>query len=345
MRFAILAPGKIAQSMAMAVKGLRDGTVQATQNLAEQMGVKPSELELYAVASRSLDKAQAFAEQWGFEKAYGSYEEMLEDDLVDLVYVASPHSHHYQHARMCLEHGKHVLVEKAFTVNAKQAEELIALSREKELLLAEAIWTRYMPSRFMIDEIIASDIIGKPHSLMANLGYPMQGKERLCKPELAGGALLDVGVYPINFAMMVFHGGIVKVQTTAQMSPEGVDWTNSVTLTFRDGEMAVLHSTMLSPTDRLGVIYGEKGYMEVQNINNCEEIRVYDCDHQLRETYQVPAQINGYEYEVLSCMKAIREGKVECDEMSHGETMRVMGLLDDIRAMWGMKYPDAIMCI
>ncbi len=342
MRFAILAPGKIAQSMAVAVRGIRDEKVVDTSDFARKLGVNPKDLELYAVASRSLEKAEDFADQWGFEKAYGSYEEMLEDDLVDLVYVASPHSHHYQHARMCLEHGKHVLVEKAFTVNAKQAEELIAISREKGLLLAEAIWTRYMPSRFMIDEMISSGIIGKPHSLMANLGYPMQGKERLCKPELAGGALLDVGVYPINFAMMVFHSGIVKVQATAQMSPEGVDWTNSVTLTFREGEMAVLHSTMLSPTDRMGIIYGENGYIEVQNINNCEEIRVYDSNHQLRETHKVPAQINGYEYEVLACMKAIQEGKVECEKMSHGETMRVMGLLDDIRAMWGMKYPDTI---
>ncbi len=339
MRFAILAPGKIAQSMAMAVRGIREESVAATSDFAKQLGVNPKELELYAVASRSLDRAKDFAKQWGFEKAYGSYEEMLEDDLVDLVYVASPHSHHYLHARMCLEHGKHVLVEKAFTVNAKQAEELIALSREKGLLLAEAIWTRYMPSRFMIDAIIESGVIGKPVSLMANLGYPMRQKERLCKPELAGGALLDVGVYPINFAMMVFHSGIIKVQSTAQMSPEGVDWTNSVTLTFRDGEMAVLHSTMLSPTDRVGIIYGEKGYMEVQNINNCEEIRVYDVNHNILEAHKVPAQINGYEYEVLACMKAIQDGNVECDDMPHGETMRVMGLLDDIRAMWGMKYP------
>ena len=132
MKFSILAPGGIAHQMAQAVSGLK-------------------EVERYAVASRDLGRAEAFAGQWGFEKAYGSYEEMLQDPQVELVYVATPHSHHYQYAKMCLEHGKHVLVEKAFTVNAAQARELVKLAEEKGLLLAEAIWTRYMPSRKMID--------------------------------------------------------------------------------------------------------------------------------------------------------------------------------------------------
>lgn len=341
MKFAILAPGKIAQSMAQAVTGIQK---QNREYLAEtdwtvHEKVSPSQIELYAVASRNFTRAQEFAKQWGFEKAYGSYEEMLEDKEVELVYVASPHSHHYQHAKMCLEHGKNVLLEKAFTVNAKQAEELIKLAREKGLLLAEAIWTRYMPSRSMLDDIIASGMIGEPFSLTANLGYAMQHKERLQNPELAGGALLDVGVYPINFAMMAFHEEITKVDTSVVMSPAGVDWVNSVTLTFEDGKMAVLHSSMLSPTDRLGVIYGEKGYIEVQNINNCEEIRVFDTEHQMIACHTVPEQINGYEYEVLACMKAMKEGNVECEEMPHSETLRVMRLLDDIRGQWGMEYP------
>lgn len=341
MKFAILAPGKIAQSMAEAAAGIQKMNREYVSEKADivQEKARKTQIELYAVASRNYERAKAFALQWGFEIAYGSYEEMLEDEAVELVYVASPHSHHYQHAKMCLEHGKNVLVEKAFTVNAKQAEELIKLAREKKLLLAEAIWTRYMPSRNMLDDIIARGIIGAPVSLIANLGYAMKHKERLQKPELAGGALLDVGVYPINFAMMIFHKEIEKVDTSVVMSPEGVDWVNSVTLTFEDGKMAVLHSSMLSPTDRLGVIYGEKGYIEVQNINNCEEIRVFDTNHQMLACHKVPEQINGYEYEVLSCMKAMEEGKVECEEMPHSETLRVMRLLDAIREKWGMKYP------
>lgn len=338
MKFAILAPGKIAQSMAEAVAGMKK-TLDLRKTGEEQQTVEKMQLELYAVASRDYNRAKEFAKKWGVEKAYGSYEEMLEDEDVELVYVASPHSHHYCHAKMCLEHGKNVLLEKAFTVNAKQAEELINLAREKELLLAEAIWTRYMPSRKMIDDIIASGMIGEPISLTANLGYAMAQKERLQNPELAGGALLDVGVYPINFALMVFHQEIKKIDTTAVLSPKGVDWLNSVTLVFEDGKMAVLHSSMLSATDRLGIIYGEKGYIEVHNINNCEKICIFDLDHQMIACHKVPEQINGYEYEVLSCMKAIEEGKTECEEMPHSETLRVMKLLDQIRGEWGMKYP------
>lgn len=320
MKFAILGPGGIARSMAAAVKGL-------------------DQVKAYAVASRDYEKAKKFAEEWGFEKAYGSYEEMLSDPEVELVYVATPHSHHYQYAKMCLEYGKHVLVEKAFTVNALQAEELIRISEEKNLLLAEAIWTRYMPSRKMIDDLLADGVIGNVTSLTANLGYPLAQVERMQNPELAGGALLDLGVYPINFALMAFHAQVKEVQASAVMSPKGVDWMNSMTLIFEDGKMAVLHSNMLAQPDREGVINGDKGYMEIQNINNCEEIRIYGLDRKLSARYQVPEQINGYEYEVLSCVKAIREGKCECPEMPHQEILRVMKLMDQVREIWGMTYP------
>ena len=320
MKFAILAPGHIAHSMARAVSEIE-------------------KIERYAVASRDYGRAADFAKQWGFEKAYGSYEELAKDPQVELVYVASPHSHHYEHAKLCLQHGKHVLVEKAFTVNARQAKELIQLSEEKGLLLAEAIWTRYMPSRKMIDELLAEGVLGNVTSLTANLGYILPHVERMQSPELAGGALLDLGVYPINFALMAFHGPVKEVNASAILSPRGVDWMNSITLTFADGKMAVLHSDMLAQTDRQGVISGDKGYLEVQNINNCEEIRVYDLERKLTARYQVPEQINGYEYEVLSCIKAIEEGRTECEEMPHSQTLLVMELLDTIREQWGMVYP------
>lgn len=320
MKFAIFGPGKIAQCMAAAVTPLK-------------------EVERYAVASRDIKRAQDFASEWGFEKAYGSYEEMLADPEVELIYVATPHSHHYEHAKMCLNAGKHVLLEKAFTVNAKQAEELIALAKEKNVLLAEAIWTRYMPSRKMIDDLIESGRIGKVNAVMANLGYELHDIPRMQEPELAGGALLDLGVYPINFAKMVVKKDVKDVISTAVMSPKGIDWTNSITLIFEDDTMAVLHSNMLAGLNRLGAIYGDKGYLEVQNINNAEEIRVYDLDHQLVETIPVPEQINGYEYEVISCIKAIKEGKIECEEMPHEETLWIMCLMDRIRKDWNMVYP------
>lgn len=320
MKFSILAPGNIAGTMAKTISRM-DG------------------IESYAVASRDYGRAKAFAGEWGFEKAYGSYEELVDDPEVGLVYVASPHSHHYQHAKLCLEHGKHVLVEKAFTVNAAQAQELIDISEERGLLLAEAIWTRYMPSRGMVDDLVASGVIGEVTSLTANLGYILPHVERMQKPELAGGALLDLGVYPINFALMAFHGQVERVHASAVLSPSGIDWMNSITLVFEGGKMAVLHSDMLAQTDRQGVISGDKGYLEVQNINNCEEIRVFGLNRKLTARYTVPKQISGYEYEVLACKKAIEVGKTECEEMPHAESLRVMKLLDEVRSQWGMKFP------
>ncbi len=325
MKFAILAAGGIARKMAEAVTGIeKAGTVR---------------IQKYAVASRDLSRAEEFAKEWGFEKAYGSYEELAADPEVELVYVASPHSHHYEHAKLCLEHGKHVLVEKAFTVNAAQAEDLMKLAREKQVLLTEAIWTRYMPSRKMIGDLLESGIIGKVSSMTANLGYPLMDVPRLVQPELAGGALLDLGVYSITMALMLFHEEITDVVSAAVFSPEGVDWMNSITLTFADGKMAVLNSNMTARTDCRAIVNGDEGYMEITEINNPEEIRVFDRDGKLRECFQVPEQINGYEYEVLACIRAIGEGKMECEEMPHSETLRVMRLMDQIRGQWGFRLP------
>ncbi len=322
MRVAILGVGNIAEKMAEAVNGL-DESVQA-----------------YAVASRDLKKAQAFAGKWGFEKAYGSYKEMLDDPQVDLVYVATPHAFHYAHAKMCIEHGKAVLCEKAFTQDAKQAEELIRLAEEKKVLLTEAIWTRYMPSRKMINDLVAAGVIGEVTSLQANLGYVIDHVERMRKPELAGGAVLDLGVYPINFAAMVFDGEIKTICAVGTKLETGVDAQESIVLEFAGGRMAYLYASMLVQSDREGVINGTKGYIEVQNINNCEQIRVFDLDRKMTAVYDVPQQINGYEYEVLSCQKALAEGRIECPEMPHAETLRIMQVMDEVRRQLGVVYPN-----
>lgn len=319
-KFAILATGNIAGSMAAAV-------------------TKLEEVECYAVASRSYDKAEAFARKWGFKKAYGSYEELAEDPEVELVYVASPHSHHYPHARLCLEHGKNVLLEKAFTVNASQAQDLIDLAGKKGLLLAEAFWPRYMPSRKMLDDLIAGGTIGEVQAVTADFGAPLSHVERMWNPALAGGALLDLGVYPINFALQIFKTPVAKIQADAVMSPLGVDYMNGVTLTFEGDKFAVLHSNMLACMRNRGVVYGTKGFIELYEINNPEVIRVFNERKELTAEYPAPAQINGYEYEVLACARAVRNGQTECAEMPHSETMRLMRILDEIRRQWGFVLP------
>ena len=169
---------------------------------------------------------------------------MLDDEEVELVYIATPHSHHFEHARMSLLKGKAVLCEKAFTANARQAEELLNLAKEKELFITEAIWTRYMPLSQTINDLVNGGIIGRPMTLSANLGYPIGNRERLRQPALAGGALLDLGVYALNFASMVFGTDVESVTSTCVKTDTGVDAQNSITLTFKDGKIAVLHSSM-----------------------------------------------------------------------------------------------------
>lgn len=324
MKVAVLGAGNIARSMAAALRGLKE---------------RGEEIEPYAVGARDVSRAEAFAKEQGFEKAYGSYEELVSDPQVDLVYVATPHSHHYEHVRLAVEHGKNVLCEKAFTMNAAQAEELFALAGEKNVLLTEAIWPRYMPSRQMILDLIGSGVIGQVTSLSANLGYPLTHVERMTKPELCGGALLDLGVYPINFACMAFEGEISSVSSSCVKWETGVDAQNSMTLNFADGRMAVLYSSFLVQSDRLGVINGDKGYIEVQNINNPEEIRIFDLNRTCIRTIPVPEQINGYEYEVLACKEALENGWTECPQMPHAETVRMMKLMDSMRKSWGVVYP------
>lgn len=320
MKIGILGAGGIARVMAETVNGME-------------------EAQCYAVAARDLGRAQKFAEEFGVEKAYGSYEEMLQDPQVELVYIATPHSHHYEHVKLCLEHGKHVLCEKAFTANAAQAEEILKMAEEKGLLLTEAIWTRYMPMRKTIDEVVASGIIGKITSLSANLGYVIEQNERIHAPELAGGALLDLTVYPLNFASMVFGDDIVKVDASCVKIDTGVDGQDNVMLTYRDGKMATLYTTIHAQTDRRGMINGSLGYIEIENINNYESMKVYDLDRKVIASYEAPKQITGYEYEVRATIRAIREGKTECEEMPHAETIKMMKLMDRIRSDFGIVFP------
>ena len=296
----------------------------------------------FAVASRDLEKARKFAEKWGIKKAYGSYEEMLSDPGVDLVYVATPHSHHYPHVRLCLEHGKHVLCEKAFTVNAAQARELFRIAKDKRLLLTEAMWTRYLPMRGTINEVLRSGIVGKPWLLTANLGYMISDVERLKEPSLAGGALLDVGVYPLNFAAMVFGNDPVSIQGSAVLSDKGVDRQDSITLRYADGRMAVLNATMMGMSDRRGVIDCDNGMLEIVNINCPQELRVYNRERVLIASYRAPKCITGYEYEVEACIRALDAGGIECPLMPHAETVRMMEWMDGLRAQFGVRYPEEI---
>lgn len=298
------------------------------------------QVECYAVAARSLERAQAFAQKHGFQKAYGSYEALLSDPEVEIVYIATPHSHHFEHMKLCIEYGKPVLCEKAFTMNSRQAAQIKALAEEKQVFVAEAIWTRYMPSRQIINDLLSSGIIGNISTLTANLCYPVTHKERIVVPELAGGALLDVGVYGINFALMHFGTEIERIESSVQMTQSGVDGMESITIFFKSGKMAVITAGIYTRSDRQGIFYGEKGYMVVENINNPQSVSVYDMDDQLIKKVSVPPQISGYEYQVLECIDAVNGGRTQSSSMPLADSVFVMEVMDQIRAQWGLVYPQ-----
>ena len=298
------------------------------------------EIHCYAIASRDYGRAAEYAEMYGFEKAYGSYEEMLRDPNVELVYIATPHSHHFEHMMMCIEHGKHIICEKAFTMNAQQARIVRDAAREKGVYVAEAIWPRYMPSRPMINEVIESGIIGRVNTLTANLSYKIDHVERIWNPALAGGALLDIGVYGINFAIMHFGWDVERVESSVRITETGVDGMETITAFYPDGRMAVLTHSIYARSDRKGIIHGDKGYIVVENINNPGSISVYDTEDKLLAHYDVPEQVNGYEYEFMEAVRCISEGKLESDSMPMEDTIFMMEVMDSLRKSWGMVYPQ-----
>lgn len=315
MNIGILGAGRIAITMANTVNGMEG-------------------VNLYAVASRQLGRAEVFAKEYGVEKAYGSYEEMVKDEKVDLVYIATPHSHHLEHIKLAADHGKAILCEKAFTMNAKEAVEAYAYAKERGVLLTEAMWVRYMPMTKTLQDLVASKRIGDVVGLTVNLGYSIIQKERIFLPELGGGALLDLGVYTLNFATTVLGDNVQVVDSTVVMHETGVDRQEFVNLTCENGAMAGLYNTAQTITDRKGVIYGTKGYIVVDNINNYEAFHIYNQQHELEETIERPKQITGFEYQVNACLRAISEGKLECEEMPHEHSIKIMQIVDEIRSKW-----------
>lgn len=295
--------------------------------------------EAYAVGSRRAETAQDFARRWNIGRAYGSYAELIADDDVDLIYVATPHSHHYEVTRDALLAGKPCLVEKAFMANARQTEEILALAHRQRVFVAEAIWTRYQPAVDMVRRIVAEGRIGQPRLVTATLGYSMGNKERIMRPDLCGGALLDLGVYALNFVRMFCDADIVSIDGQCVKSETGMDLTNAITMVLSDGVLANVQSSAACVGDNIGVIAGTTGNVIIDNINNPQTITVNGPDRTYIETLHVPQQTTGYEYQFTACRKALAEGRLEPQEMPHEETLYVMQLMDDLRRRWDVRYP------
>ena len=318
LNFAIMGAGHIAAKMARTLDFLR------------------GEVHPYAVASRSLERAEAIRSESGFERAYGSYAEMLADENVDVVYVATPNHVHVAQAKECLAAGKHVVCEKPFALSAAEAESVFSLARERGLFVLEALWTRFQPAARLMREVMASGEIGTPRFLQASFALAIAHKERVKQPGLGGGALLDLGIYPLNFAAMHFGlDGIRRISSAATLSPEGVDDQSSVTIEYADGRMASLTTSMTAAYGTTSRIAGTLGCIDAPQLTRCESFVVRMVPSGKERVVSCPFDFNGYEYEIRAAAAAIRAGRLECPEMPWRETAAIAKIMDDLRREWG----------
>ncbi len=322
MKIGILGAGNIAHTMAKTLIQMSDKNI-----------------ELYAIASSSLEKSQAFAKKYDIPKAYDSYEKLVEDGDIDLIYIATIHTMHYQHALLCIENHKHVLIEKPMTINEKQALDLFQRAKENHVFVSEAMWTRFMPSAQFLKNIINSQIIGNVTSIDTHIGYRLDDVQRMTDLTCGGGALLDIGIYPIHFAMMVFSDNVQTIYGHCLKFHTGVDAIDSITMQWNH-HIASLQATMLSDSDNHGYIYGSEGYLVVDNINNPHQIKHYDRNHQHIQTFDFSNQITGFEYEILACQEAIENHLLETPQVPHDLTLKVLRYMDQLRHQWDIKYPQ-----
>lgn len=304
----------------------------------------------YAAASHNLEKCRAFADKYGWEKAYGSYEELMADPEVDLLYICVPNQLHYELCLKAIEHGKNVVCEKPFAVNDRQAEEMLRRAEEKGLFISEALWPAFLPSRRLIDETIASGAIGEiTGGEIVSLSNVMF-MERVKKLETGGGALLDMGPYVLGRVTEHFGLDIVKIEGSFEHLESGVDSRDDYVLTYRDGQKVRCRSTIDTPHEErqeFGRIDGTKGSIWFDSISNPQDIRVLDPEGQLVRQIEVPPMLHGtevpftagYEYEFLAFEKALREGKRECEEAPHAQTLTIARVMTELRRQAGVQYP------
>jgi predicted dehydrogenase len=322
-RWGILACGKIAKKFAADLKLVEDG-------------------ELIAVASRDIERAKQFASEFSAKHVFGSYEELVNCEEVDAIYVASPHSHHHEHTILCLNHGKAVLCEKAFAINQRQAKEMIDLARSKKVFLMEALWTRFLPHYLKVRGMIAEGKLGELKGVLANFGFkpPEPVSPRLFEPSLGGGSLLDIGIYPVFLAQSILG---VPDSITAKMDPAhtGVDEQCSMVFHYKNGMTANLFSTLASNLETDADIFGTKGRIRLTNrfYEPSATIQYYPDIITSRTIIPIEKETGwGYQHEIRHVNECLQKGLTESPVWSLDETLSLMQTLDAIREAMGLRY-------
>ena len=327
-RWAILGPGRISRKFAA---GLREAAGAV----------------LVAVGSRNQDRADAFAAEFataaGPLRAHGSYADLAADPDIDAVYIGSPHDGHAAHTLLCLEHGKHVLCEKPLALNAGQAAEMIATARGRNLALMEAVWTRFLPTLVQTRALIAAGAIGELRLIQADFGFraTFDPHSRLFDPERGGGALLDLGIYPLNLAVML-AGEPVEILSTANLGATGVDVEEAIILRHAKGELAVLAAALTIETPREARLLGTAGSLTLCHPWWAGTRLVHRDANGTETVHDLPHRGGGYAHEAEAFMALIRAGETDSSVMPWADSLAVMRMMDGLRGRWGVVYPGEI---
>ena len=317
--------------------------ILGTGNIARQFATGLSaveDAELAAVGSRAPATAESFGKQFDIPRRYATYEELVADPELDVIYVASPHPMHRDNSILCLEAGKAVLCEKSFTVNAAMADDVIGVARERGLFLMEAMWTRFLPAVIKIRQWLEEGAIGDVRMVQADFGFRagFNPTGRLFDPALGGGALLDVGIYVISFASMVLGPHPEAIESTAEIGATGIDEQSAFLLRYSGGEIAVLSCGVRTSTPVEALIIGTEGRIRL-HAPFYRGTRVTLTSGKNETQLDFPLEGNGYNYQAMAVGECLRAGELESETMPLNETRAIVDIMDRIRAQWGVKYP------
>lgn len=315
------------------------GCGKIARKFAEDLLLTPG-AHLHAVASRDQEKADQFKKTFQATVSYGSYEEMLRDATIDIVYIATPHMFHKEHTLLCLQHNLAVLCEKAFAMNQGEVEEMIAFAKAQNVFLMEALWTHFVPHYQFVLETVQSGSYGKITSLEADFGFnaPFDPESRLYKKSLGGGSLLDVGIYPV-FAALTLLGYTENISAKALIGPTGVDHNCTISLYYDHDVKATLFSAIDTQTDTTCLITLEKGEIFIHSrFHDPTQVTITANGVSKTHDFPIPEGVNGYHYEIIHCQEMLAQGKTESDVMTFGKSRNLIKMLDTIRTEIELEY-------
>lgn len=296
---------------------------------------------LYGVASRSLERSKAFASKYNSTKYYDSYEELAKDPEIDIIYVATPHTFHFANSMLCLRAGKAVLCEKPMGMNYWQVKTMINEAKSKNLFLMEALWSRFIPGTEKVIEILNSDTIGNIEYVKADFGFlgNTDPEKRLYNRELGGGALMDIGIYPIYISLLLM-GVPSDIKAVAKFTSSNVDSLCAMLFDYKNGKKAILEATLLANTPVEAVIYGEKGSIKMhRRFHHTEKLTISKNDNNIEEI-EIGYKGNGYYHEIVDVMDSLLNDKIENDKMPHAMSLDLINTIDKVRQKIRLIYPS-----